>query len=343
MTNRPPELTPASRTFVRLLDATEHWSRRRAGVASLLTCLAVLVFECLTPITVSTMPPHMLATAFVVWMLGERGGLSLGLALVLAGTIIKHVQMQASGLPPLGPASETWNTLAHFFAATLLALVVNGMRSALLLERWRASSDGLTGALNKMAFSERMGATVARARADRRSLVLAYMDLDSFKAVNDHHGHAAGDRVLRAFASAAAQAIRATDLFARIGGDEFVALLAVRSCEEGDAVAAMLHERLTAILNDTGYEVTCSMGALVADACAIEAGGGVLELADKLMYEVKRSGKNALRIARGGRLTSVLHAAYAPPAGSFGSNLIGRIDGADRVRAAPPVERRTAA
>ncbi|UAK24148.1 GGDEF domain-containing protein [Sphingomonas nostoxanthinifaciens] len=303
---------------------------------------AVLLCEKLTPATVSTSLFYMLACACSAWCVGLTGGLLVGFATVSAGAIIKHSQLVALHLHALGPAAELWNTLARFLTVAILAMVVNGLRSALALERWRASRDGLTGLLNKAAFERMMAQAIVDAKARGRALVLAYMDLDGFKGVNDRFGHAVGDDVLRTFATAAVGVVRRGDLFARLGGDEFVALLSVRSCEEGDQVATMLHSRLTSILVDTRLGVTCSMGALVADAAGMESKGGLLRMADALMYEVKRSGKNALRIARGGGVGEALRAAYAPIDTSDElALLLKRID-ADGIERSSDSERRAA-
>jgi diguanylate cyclase (GGDEF)-like protein len=172
------------------------------------------------------------------------------------------------------------------------------MRTALQLERWRASTDGLTGVLNKASFYQRMAAAVAAANGSDRAFILCYMDLDGFKQINDRHGHSAGDEILRLFATAAVDAIRERDLFARIGGDEFVALLSIGASEDGDYIAALVHQRLSSILARTGLPVGCSMGALIATAAQLEPIEAAVQLADSLMYEVKRSGKNALRVGR---------------------------------------------
>jgi hypothetical protein len=102
--------------------------------------------------------------------------------------------------------------------------------------------------------------------------------------------------------------------------------MAVPSCDEGDQVAEMLHGRLTKILRETGFAVTCSMGALVSPSEIIDLDDGGLELADTLMYEVKRSGKNALRIARGGSLEARLHSAYPPIIDDDMADILARID-----------------
>jgi len=157
-----------------------------------------------------------------------------------------------------------------------------------------------------------MSAHAATAKRDGRALVFIYMDLDGFKSVNDLHGHAAGDNVLQLFAAAAARSIRNGDLFARMGGDEFALLLRLPPEVDGARVAELLHGRLTAILKGTGLPVTCSMGALVLSPDMVEETGAMFEQADALMYEAKRSGKDGLRIARGGVLAPSLRSAYAP-------------------------------
>jgi diguanylate cyclase (GGDEF)-like protein len=156
----------------------------------------------------------------------------------------------------------------------------------------------LTGVLNKASFHERMASAIAAARGTSRAFILCYMDLDGFKLVNDRHGHSAGDEILRVFAKGSVDAIREGDLFARIGGDEFVALLTIPEAESGDHIAALVHRRISGVLAKTGLPVGCSMGALVATAEQLEPLEAAIQFADSLMYEVKRSGKAALRVGR---------------------------------------------
>lgn len=342
MPHAAPELTLTARAFVRMVGVTVRLSKRRAWALSVAWVAATIALEHFSGAILSVSFLYMFTAAAAVWCLGERDGLLLAILGVIGGAVVKHVDFMALPTrPDIGLATEAWNAFARILSVTLVGIVANGFRTALALERWRASSDGLTGALNKAAFHDRAAIAVQRARAQGHALVLAYMDLDGFKAVNDRHGHSAGDRVLHAFAAAANAAIRDADLFARIGGDEFAALMVVRSCEDGDQVAEMLHGRLSRILRETGFPVTCSMGALVTCSQSFDLDGGSLELADTLMYEVKRSGKNALRIARGGKLGTTLHAAYPPPEDEVLGEILKRIDRADAAQGAR-LERRVA-
>jgi diguanylate cyclase (GGDEF)-like protein len=331
--NGPPELTLTARGFVRLVGLSARLSGRRAWAFSIFCTVATVLADHLTGATVSLSFLYMLSAAVTVWCLGERDGLLLAVLGVLAGAVLRHFDFIGVVIHgrTIGLGTEAWNAFARILSVGLVGVIANGLRVALALERWRASHDGLTGALNKAAFTEQAADTVARARLQGRALVLAYMDLDGFKGVNDRHGHSAGDRVLRAFAEAAAKAIRGADLFARIGGDEFVALMSVRSCAEGDQVAEMLHGRLSKILRETGFPVTCSMGALVSGSEEFDLDGGGIELADTLMYEVKRSGKDALRIARaGGVEATTLHSAFPPIVDNSLADVLARIDEAER-------------
>ena len=132
---------------------------------------------------------------------------------------------------------------------------------------------------------------------DRR-LALCILDADNFKAINDMLGHAVGDSVIRTCAGRLVGAVDSRHFVGRIGGDEFVVLLTVPTCGQGDIAAERLHDRLSRILRGTGHQVTCSMGAMVVQASRIGSPERLVEAADGLMYEVKRSGKNGLRVAR---------------------------------------------
>ena len=326
MFRKPCDLNPASRWLTRTIGSIAHWSPRRAWTVTIATTAGSVLADYVTGAGVNVGILYYVVTALTVWSLGQRVGIAMGVGGIAAAWLLRY-----GGLIPgegHGVAAAIWNVSARALMILFIAVVVSSLRNALALERWRASTDGLTGILNKDAFRHGAMKAVHNARLHDRALVLAYMDLDGFKEVNDRHGHSAGDRVLCAFAMAGSHVLRETDLFARIGGDEFVALMSVRSLEDGDRLAAMLHDRLTARLRETGFEVTCSMGALVSPAhhLDVEGTGGGLELADALMYEVKRAGKNALRISRGAKLGTMLRAAYAPITDNAVDDLLSAVD-----------------
>lgn len=165
------------------------------------------------------------------------------------------------------------------------------------LERM-ATRDQLTGAYNRHAFFQMSHSELKRARRFGRPLVMLMFDLDHFKKVNDTHGHLTGDEVLRVFALRCRADLRQSDIFARLGGEEFAALLV----ETDEERAAEVAERIRRLASDK--PVPTESGPLIVTASIGIAGlrdeGSVTDLlkrADKALYEAKQSGRNAVRRA----------------------------------------------
>jgi two-component system, cell cycle response regulator len=162
-------------------------------------------------------------------------------------------------------------------------------------ERLRAEAvrDALTGLPNRRAFDDALAREVARAEREGAPLAALLLDVDRFKTVNDAHGHAAGDAVLRAVAARARGALRAADLLARVGGEELAALL-----PGADAAAAReAGERIRRAVKDGPIEaggaaipVTLSVGVAVRRAG--EDGPALLARADARLYAAKREGRD---------------------------------------------------
>ena len=299
MLTRPPATSPLSNLLAKLADAATRLPPPRAWALTLAALAVALLIDYVTGPQLNLVLAYLLIACFASWCLGERIGMTIGIASVVLTGLVNGFSSSfpAQGLA-LPTATAAWNTLGRLLSMGLLVALASGLRCALDIARWRASTDGLTGVLNKATFTRRMHAIVTQSRRRKEALVIAYIDLDGFKAVNDGLGHSAGDALLCRFADAAADALRAEDLFARVGGDEFMALLAVDDCAQGDIAAERLHARLTAILRTEGLGVTCSIGALILESRGAAHVDSLIDAADELMYEVKRSGKNALRIAR---------------------------------------------
>lgn len=311
MANLPPRPSRTSEAFIGLLRATRRIGSTAAALITVLALAAVALIDLVTGTTLSFGFLYTSVTAFAAWCLRERAGLAVATTGIVLMAMINGFY-STSPLEGLGLATPAaiWNTVSRALVMYLVALVVGGLRYGLEVERWRAGTDGLTGALNRAAFLAAMAEKIGEAQRRAQALVLAYIDLDGFKKVNDRFGHSAGDDVLRGFATAAARTIRAEDLFGRIGGDEFVALMVVPTCAEGDGMAEMLHARLTSTLAATGYPVTCSMGAAVVEAAEVVDAEALIKLADAMMYDVKRQGKNALASGTIGGINGALATAF---------------------------------
>jgi diguanylate cyclase (GGDEF)-like protein len=173
--------------------------------------------------------------------------------------------------------------------ASLVGLAISNADAWDRLAR-QASSDPLTGIANRRVFYERLSAEVARAHRYRRHLSLALMDLDHFKAVNDLHGHQAGDRVLVLFAQRLKAHSREGELVARIGGEEF-AWLMPETDQHGAYAAA---ERVRNAIESTPFE-DAGRVTLSAGVCSTENARDADTLvrdADRALYWAKGSGRN---------------------------------------------------
>jgi diguanylate cyclase (GGDEF)-like protein len=158
--------------------------------------------------------------------------------------------------------------------------------------------DGLTEIFNKRKFEEEIEREVARAARYARPLTLVIFDIDHFKSVNDTYGHLCGDYVLKQVAERVRASLRAEQVFARVGGEEFVILCPETGADNGGRLAEKLRDRLASEpIEYAGFQVpvTCSFGCAelsreMNDAAALYAA------ADRALYESKQGGRNRVTV-----------------------------------------------
>ncbi len=187
--------------------------------------------------------------------------------------------------------------------------------SRMLVEaRHRANHDVLTGLANRALLAEILAQQIAACERTDASLTVLYIDLDGFKAVNDQHGHAIGDALLRAAAERLKRAIRASDVAARLGGDEFAALLVHAGPTAAATVAGKLVESLSLPyqIGALTVEISVSIGVATYPDCG-ETGEALLHGADGAMYAAKAGGKGHYAIAPYGAVKA--RQAHAPARG----------------------------
>jgi diguanylate cyclase (GGDEF)-like protein len=166
------------------------------------------------------------------------------------------------------------------------------------LLRSMAFNDGLTGVANRRWFDERLQVEWLRCRRNKLPLSLILLDLDHFKAYNDHYGHQAGDDCLRAVAAAMKSRLgRPADLLARYGGEEFVCLLPETPTDGARAKAedlgrAVLDLALAHADSPTAPVVTISRGVATASPALDGSPNDLLQRADAQLYAAKRAGRN---------------------------------------------------
>ncbi|WP_416899805.1 MAG: PleD family two-component system response regulator [Minwuia sp.] len=163
-----------------------------------------------------------------------------------------------------------------------------------------AVTDPLTGLHNRGYFDQHLETALQRLKTSGKGFSLIMLDIDHFKAVNDTHGHPAGDRILKEFAARLTSGTRGFDLTARYGGEEFVIVLPDADLRLAECVAERLRGMVEDQPFDTGEEagmisVTCSLG--VAEACADDDRASVLKKADQCLYKAKQAGRNQVVVA----------------------------------------------
>jgi diguanylate cyclase (GGDEF)-like protein len=217
---------------------------------------------------------------------GVIAGSSLAGALILAsslavdpGGVLRHPQEVVFPLALLG-------------AVALLSLAL--MRSD-LQHRSASVIDPLTSMLNRGALRVRVEELRHQARVVQEPIGLIVIDLDHFKAINDSHGHATGDAVLRDVAYSLRKRLRAFDLAYRLGGEEFLILLPGADLHETAIVAGDLRETISAERSG-GHHVTASFGISASEPSCFDY-DRVFDAADRALYAAKASGRDRVHVA----------------------------------------------
>lgn len=195
-------------------------------------------------------------------------------------------------LRPLADLPEGLHSIPDHGDDELDTLITNVSTVALQLDLLRhdASHDSLTGLLNRRSFDDLLSQASARSHRYGWPFALALLDLDNFKVINDRHGHDGGDRVLRAIGAALRQTLRAGDIAARVGGDEFAIILANSQLESVDTIVRRLRAALGGILHaGPGGQPGFSVGVALSPGEATDV-DELYRLADERLYRSKRDG-----------------------------------------------------
>lgn len=227
--------------------------------------------------------------ALATWYAGKRAGL----VTVLISTFTWLAADLSIELSRASGLVLAWNALMRFGVLFITATLLDSLRGHLQNERRLARTDVLTGVSNRRTFMEQLEYGLALAGREGKPLTVAFMDLDDFKRINDTQGHAQGDKVLRAIATALKDAVRRTDVVARMGGDEFAFLLPDTDTGGAGRMLAKVSSMLDALVSSKPAMPTCSIGAvtfLSPPRSAEEA----MKFADRLMYDAKARGKSGV-------------------------------------------------
>ncbi|HET9617541.1 MAG TPA: GGDEF domain-containing protein [Pseudolabrys sp.] len=212
-------------------------------------------------------------------------------------------------LLPWAPGSadlfgSVWLTVLSFEAllftiSIAFILLAMAKERTELRHRTAAMVDPLTGIANRRAFLADAGALAKRHNGNPKPSSMLLIDLDNFKSINDTFGHALGDRVLEIFTASTREALRDSDLFGRLGGEEFAALLYDTNSETALVVAERIRESFAAATSEVDGNVvgaTVSIGIAHCEGAVLEV-PELLAQADRALYFAKERGRNRVEVA----------------------------------------------
>jgi diguanylate cyclase (GGDEF)-like protein len=226
------------------------------------------------------------------WSLGKRAGFLAAFLCAASWQVTNFL----AGQDLSDVLAIAWNILARFGIFLVVASLVLEMRDTLTREHALSRTDSLTGISNRRAFYERSNLELKKMRRTRSPLTVACIDLDNFKLVNDASGHATGDALLVEIAQGLKACLRGTDMIARLGGDEFALLLADTEQTAAETILRRLQSILLDKMRAGEWPVTFSIGTVTCQAAPLST-DDMLSLADQVMYDTKRRGKNAVRFS----------------------------------------------
>lgn len=221
-----------------------------------------------------------------------------GLVLMLPIIIGDFLRPEGRGLGQAWIAAFAIELVLYAVGTVFIIFLIVSERT-LSKHKTAASIDPLTELFNRRGFSELSARLIEREAALGRPVSVLIFDLDHFKSVNDRFGHAAGDEILKLFARILLHTLRVTDIVARVGGEEFAALL---TCSRDDAIVAA--DRIRATFESAGVQVddvplstTVSVGVATGER-NIDF-NGLLAAADTALYRAKRGGRNRVEVVSG--------------------------------------------
>ena len=230
------------------------------------------------------------AIGAAAWYVGSRAGIGFAVLATVASLLSDLVSVAVPPTVKVLLINGGARLVFFLFAAEMISLVARQTARFSNLAR----EDPLTGIPNRRAFFEELERALAWGRRHDTPLVLAYLDVDDFKRINDGiGGHAEGDVVLVTMARALREGTRKVDVVARLGGDEFGLLLPETDARQAerviDHVLSLVRERMARELE--GRRVTMSVGVVTFVVPPASADTAVA-VADACMYGVKQMGKN---------------------------------------------------
>ena len=237
---------------------------------------------------ITTATFFLIPIALVTWYGSYRQGIFFAF---LCAFIWYLVDTVFDAHPYSHPWITYWNTGVRLVLFLITALFLTRFKYQLSNEKNLSRTDSLTGVMNGRGFAEAAEKIFELGARHGRPTSLAYIDMDDFKKVNDELGHSAGDRVLQTVGEIFLKSMRKTDVVCRLGGDEFAIALPETSEAGAKSAFSKLRKNLAQAMQKNNWPVGFSIGVISFDFPPSNFDEAI-KLADALMYQVKKSGKN---------------------------------------------------
>ena len=221
------------------------------------------------------------------------GTTALEIPMAARGEILGLLIVRAGGPDAVGQLRGRERLAAVLADSMSLALSNIALREKL---RTQALRDPLTGLYNRRYMEDALERHASLSESSHKPMAVIMIDLDHFKRLNDEHGHAAGDAVLRETAAAIIGAIRPSDIACRYGGEELVVILPDCGLDDAMARAEMLRARIESLSDIHAMRITASFGVAAAPDAAPD-GSSLIAAADAALYRAKAAGRNRVEAA----------------------------------------------
>ena len=275
---------------MKTLEFIAGWPRNAVIGVSVALVLIITLVRLLTGHELALSFFYLIPVSVSALGAGRFAGILMALFCAFAWLAADLSMQERFSNPYIPYANEFFRLMMFIFIAHVMA----SMKELTEQQKKTARTDFLTGIPNRLSFIEYARLEVSKSRRESRPISLIFLDVDNFKAVNDTWGHHEGDLLLINVAATITHTIRITDFAARLGGDEFGILLWRSTSSDAFLVAEKIREQLLALARRKNWPVTYSLGLVTFDE-APESVEELVDAADRLMYQAKQGGKNALK------------------------------------------------
>jgi diguanylate cyclase (GGDEF)-like protein len=225
---------------------------------------------------------YIFPVSFTTWFAGKRCGAFVAAIASLSYSINSELFFDTAAV---------WNSAGTFVVFSAIGLLVSAVHTLWEEEQLLSRNDHLTGLLNSRAFLELLDYEISRCKRSPAPFSLVYIDLDSFKEVNDTYGHQRGDELLKLVSNIMRSTLRTTDMASRMGGDEFAILFPNTDIVQIRGVEDKFRRKFTAVMEENHWPTSLSIGIVTFNSSPSNTDDAI-KLADNAMYRAKNSGKN---------------------------------------------------